>query len=142
MGLAGDRIPHQQTPAVLGYMDSLIGMFLAGGFSVDLTHHVMHAIGSRMWGFTQELFDDPAVPTADAPEALPPEAQAAMLGRWRPGIRTSRDRHGRRHEDGRSSGTAATTSSSSSSPSTCSSTASSGCTSRAGHRRRAKPGRT
>lgn len=65
-----------RTPAVLGYMDSFIGMFLAGGFSVDLTHHVMHALGSRMWGFTQELFDDSAkaVPADPAPEV-----QAAML---------------------------------------------------------------
>jgi AcrR family transcriptional regulator len=44
------------TPAVLAYMDSVIGMFRTGGFSVDLTHHVMHALGSRIWGFTQELF--------------------------------------------------------------------------------------
>ena len=64
-----------QTPAVLGYMDSFIGMFLAGGFSVDLTHHVMHAIGSRMWGFTQELFDSTAT---SAPET-PPEVQAAIF---------------------------------------------------------------
>jgi AcrR family transcriptional regulator len=48
-----------KTPGVLAYMDSFIGMFLDGGFSVDLTHHVMHAIGSRMWGFTQELFAEP-----------------------------------------------------------------------------------
>ena len=68
-----------KTPAVLGYMDSFIGMFLAGGFSVDLTHHVMHALGSRMWGFTQELFDDPAGGNAAALAALPPEAQAAMF---------------------------------------------------------------
>ncbi|GAA3273298.1 TetR/AcrR family transcriptional regulator C-terminal domain-containing protein [Paenarthrobacter aurescens] len=61
------------TPAVLGYMDSFAGMFLGGGFSADLTHHVMHAMGSRMWGFTQEVFDDPAEP---APEQ--PEMQAAM----------------------------------------------------------------
>jgi AcrR family transcriptional regulator len=47
-----------KTPAVLDYMDSFIGMLLAGGFSADLTHHIMHAIGGRMWGFTQELFDD------------------------------------------------------------------------------------
>ena len=65
-----------KTPAVLDYMDSFIGMFLAGGFSVDLTHHVMHAIGGRMWGFTQEIFDDSG---ADAPPAMPPEVQAAML---------------------------------------------------------------
>ncbi|SKB54736.1 transcriptional regulator, TetR family [Arthrobacter sp. 49Tsu3.1M3] len=68
-----------KTPAVLGYMDSFIGMFLAGGFSVDLTHHVMHTLGSRMWGFTQELFDDPAGGNAAALAALPPEAQAAMF---------------------------------------------------------------
>jgi AcrR family transcriptional regulator len=66
--------PHA-TPVVLDYMDSLIGMFRAGGFSVDLTHHVMHALGTRMWGFTQEVFPTPA-PPAD------PEARAAMLGQF------------------------------------------------------------
>ena len=55
-----------RTPAVLKYTDEVIGMFLAGGFSVDLTHHVMHALGSRMWGFTQELFDA----AAGGPEAV------------------------------------------------------------------------
>ncbi|MET3950016.1 TetR/AcrR family transcriptional regulator C-terminal domain-containing protein [Arthrobacter sp. UYEF36] len=68
-----------KTPAVLDYMDSFAGMFLAGGFSADLTHHVMHALGGRMWGFTQELFDDPAVPTAESPAGISPEAQAAMV---------------------------------------------------------------
>jgi AcrR family transcriptional regulator len=48
------------TPAVLAYMDSMIGIFRAGGFSIDLTHHAMHAMGSRLLGFTQELFDDTA----------------------------------------------------------------------------------
>ena len=66
--------PHA-TPVVLDYMDSLIGMFRAGGFSVDLTHHVMHALGTRMWGFTQEVFPTPA-PPAD------PEQRAAMFGRF------------------------------------------------------------
>ena len=65
-----------RTPAVLGYMDSFIGMFLAGGFSVDLTHHVMHALGSRMWGFTQELFDDSA---NAAPAPVTAETQAAIF---------------------------------------------------------------
>jgi AcrR family transcriptional regulator len=59
------------TPAVLEYMDSMIGMFRAGGFSIDLTHHAMHAMGSRLLGFTQELFDDTA--------GVDPRAQAAML---------------------------------------------------------------
>jgi AcrR family transcriptional regulator len=54
------------TPVVLAYMDSVIGMFRTGGFSVDLTHHVMHALGSRMLGFTQELFDDSPSPDPEA----------------------------------------------------------------------------
>ncbi|WP_331766188.1 TetR/AcrR family transcriptional regulator C-terminal domain-containing protein [Embleya sp. NBC_00896] len=58
------------TPVVLEYMDSMIGMFRDGGFSVDLTHHVMHALGSRMMGFTQELFDDSASSDAETPPAV------------------------------------------------------------------------
>jgi AcrR family transcriptional regulator len=46
------------TPVVLAYTDSMIGTFLRGGLSVDLTHHVMHALGSRIFGFTQELHQD------------------------------------------------------------------------------------
>jgi hypothetical protein len=49
----------------------MIGMFRTGGLTVDLTHHVMHAMGSRILGFTQELFDDSA--------ATEPPAQAAMV---------------------------------------------------------------
>jgi AcrR family transcriptional regulator len=45
------------TPAALDHLESLAATFVAGGFSFDLTHHVMHALGSRMWGFSPELFD-------------------------------------------------------------------------------------
>jgi AcrR family transcriptional regulator len=58
------------TPVVLEYMDSMIGMLRTGGFSVDLTHHVMHALGSRIFGFSQELFGDS--PSVD------PETRATM----------------------------------------------------------------
>jgi AcrR family transcriptional regulator len=68
-----------KTPGVLAYMDSFIGMFLDGGFSVDLTHHVMHAIGSRMWGFTQELFQEPAGPKGGAAAGPDEATQQAML---------------------------------------------------------------
>jgi AcrR family transcriptional regulator len=61
------------TPVVLAYMDSVIGLFRTGGFSVDLTHHVLHALGSRMWGFTQELYNDTTVSVVD------PQVQAVML---------------------------------------------------------------
>jgi AcrR family transcriptional regulator len=46
------------SPVMLAYIDSMIGMFRAGGFSADLTHHALHALGSRLYGFTQEIFDD------------------------------------------------------------------------------------
>ena len=62
------------TPTVLAYMDSMIGMFRAGGFSVDLTHHAIHVMGSRLFGFTQELFDD----TADAGAAPDPDELRAL----------------------------------------------------------------
>jgi AcrR family transcriptional regulator len=62
------------TPTVMAYMDSMIGMFTAGGFSIDLTHHVLHAMGSRLMGFTQELFNDQSDP--DSP--IQPEALVAM----------------------------------------------------------------
>ena len=64
------------TPMVLAYMDSLIAMFRTGGFSAELTHHVMHALGSRMLGFTQELFDDTADVDAGRADL---EAQARMV---------------------------------------------------------------
>jgi AcrR family transcriptional regulator len=60
------------SPVVLGYMDALMGLFLTGGVSADLTHHAMHALGTRMWGFTQDVFPTPA-PPAD------PQARAGMF---------------------------------------------------------------
>ena len=48
----------QPSPVVMRYMDSMGGIMLNGGFSVDLMHHAFHALGSRVLGFSQELFDD------------------------------------------------------------------------------------
>ena len=39
------------------YYDALVGELRAGGFSYDLSHHALHALGSRALGFTQELWD-------------------------------------------------------------------------------------
>ncbi|GAB1645455.1 TetR/AcrR family transcriptional regulator C-terminal domain-containing protein [Krasilnikovia sp. MM14-A1259] len=64
------------TPAVLRYMDSMIGTLRRGGFSIDLTHHAMHALGSRLWGFSQEVYND----TRGGP--VDPAVQAAMLSRY------------------------------------------------------------
>jgi AcrR family transcriptional regulator len=54
----------EPTPMVIGYIDSMMGIFVSGGFSVDLMHHAVHVMGSRILGFSQELFDD----TSSMPE--------------------------------------------------------------------------
>ncbi len=64
----------RRSPVVLGHMDALAGTFRAGGFSADLTHHVMHALGNRIWGFSPELFDEG--PAADSAPPTPEQQQA------------------------------------------------------------------
>jgi hypothetical protein len=66
--VAGVVARAEPTPTIIGYMDSMMGIFLRGGFSVDVMHHAMHVMGSRILGFSQELFDDTASVPAD--EAL------------------------------------------------------------------------
>ncbi|MEV0395540.1 TetR/AcrR family transcriptional regulator [Polymorphospora rubra] len=74
---------NMATPAILAYLDAIVGTLRAGGFSANLAHHVMHAMGSRVLGFSQELFDtsrragrsgatDPEPPAA----GFPPEVAA------------------------------------------------------------------
>jgi AcrR family transcriptional regulator len=43
--------------AVARHFDAVAGLLRRGGFSYDLIHHAMHALGSRALGFTQELFE-------------------------------------------------------------------------------------
>lgn len=54
------------SPTVLAYMDSLIGIMRQGGLSTDLVHHAMHALSSRMWGLTRDVFPTPATPDEPA----------------------------------------------------------------------------
>ncbi|MFF1634223.1 TetR/AcrR family transcriptional regulator [Leifsonia sp. NPDC058248] len=72
-------LEHPWVPAVLEsrsnlgltqarYVDSVIGIIRSGGLSYDLIHHAMHALGSRMFGFTQELSDDDS--DSEIPEQL------------------------------------------------------------------------
>ncbi|MGY1778710.1 TetR/AcrR family transcriptional regulator C-terminal domain-containing protein [Geodermatophilus sp. SYSU D01036] len=62
-----------RTPAVLGHTGAVAGTFRAGGFSVDLTHHLVHTLGNRIRGFSPELFEEPR---DAAPEPTPEERQA------------------------------------------------------------------
>ena len=48
------------------YYDSLVGLLRRAGFSIDLTHHALHALGSRALGFSQELYDDSEELDSDA----------------------------------------------------------------------------
>jgi len=43
------------SPAIIAYYDALVGLMRDGGFSYDLAHHALHALGSRALGFSQEL---------------------------------------------------------------------------------------
>jgi len=64
--------------AVLRYFDGLLELMRDGGFSYDLIHHALHALGSRALGFSQELID-PGGGTSDAPTAALPESMAGQL---------------------------------------------------------------
>ena len=63
----------QASPIIMRYMDTMAGILRRGGFSVDLLHHAFHALGSRVLGFSQELYDD----SSDL--AAGDEMQAVML---------------------------------------------------------------
>jgi AcrR family transcriptional regulator len=65
---------NDPSPATMGYLEAALGILRAGGFSVDLAHHAMHVLGSRILGFNQDLFDD-----SDAGGVSPEEA--AQLAR-------------------------------------------------------------
>jgi AcrR family transcriptional regulator len=62
-------------PAMLGYLNTVIGTFREGGFSIAQAHHALHLFGSRLLGFTQDLFDDSA--------ELDPEAAASVAQEMR-----------------------------------------------------------
>lgn len=63
------------SPTVLAYLDSLMGLMRAGGLSLDLLHNAMHALSTRMWGFTREVFPTQAVPDD-------PDEREAMYARF------------------------------------------------------------
>jgi AcrR family transcriptional regulator len=63
------------SPSVLRYFDALGGLLRRGGFSVDLVHHTMHALGSRALGFSHELF----APEPDAEQEIDPRAMMEQM---------------------------------------------------------------
>lgn len=65
----------QPGPATMAYLDAVFGILRRGGLSLELTHHAIHLFGSRLLGFSQDLFDDRA---AQRPGSAEREAQAAQ----------------------------------------------------------------
>jgi AcrR family transcriptional regulator len=55
----------EPTRAMLAYMDTVLGILHEGGFSVELAHHAVHVLGSRVLGFSQDLFVDSSDPAPD-----------------------------------------------------------------------------
>jgi AcrR family transcriptional regulator len=58
------------SPSIITYFESLLGIFRSGGFSYDLAHHALHALGSRALGFSQELFKPDDAAGAEASSAI------------------------------------------------------------------------
>jgi AcrR family transcriptional regulator len=57
------RVIEDQTtvsPTMLAYIESVLAKLAVGGFSVEMAHHAIHVLGSRIVGFSQDLFEDAA----------------------------------------------------------------------------------
>jgi AcrR family transcriptional regulator len=59
-------------PETLRHIDRVLGLLDAAGFSLDMAHHALHVLGSRVFGFTQDPFNDTTDVRAD------PERVAAI----------------------------------------------------------------
>ena len=70
-------------PATLTYMDGVMGMLRDGGLSLELTHHALHVLGSRVLGFSQDLFEDK---TAERPDLSAAAAMAARFAATHPHV--------------------------------------------------------
>ncbi|MRG60303.1 TetR family transcriptional regulator [Agromyces sp. CFH 90414] len=64
-------------PTAARHVDGIVGIMRAGGLSFDLIHHALHAIGSRVYGYVQELSDD---------KEAPPPVAIAHLATYAPNL--------------------------------------------------------
>src|SRR4051812_30665744 len=58
--------------ATLGHIERVLAILESAGFPIDLAHHALHVLGSRVFGFTQDPFNDSANVRPD------PETAAAI----------------------------------------------------------------
>jgi AcrR family transcriptional regulator len=70
-------------PATLRHIDAVLGILQSGGFPIDMAHHALHVLGSRVFGFTQDPFND----TNDVrPDAATAAAMANALAASYPNV--------------------------------------------------------
>jgi AcrR family transcriptional regulator len=70
-------------PATLRHIDHVLRLLEAGGFALDMAHHALHVLGSRVFGFTQDPFND----TTDVrPDAATAAAIAQTLSATYPNV--------------------------------------------------------
>ncbi len=62
-------------PTMARYIDSGVAIMSTGGLSYDLIHHSLHALGSRLYGFSQELTMDGDGERADGWRRPRPDAR-------------------------------------------------------------------
>jgi AcrR family transcriptional regulator len=60
-------------PAALAHIEAVLATLRDAGFSIDIAHHALHVLDSRIFGFNQALFED------SGPADLSPEAEAAII---------------------------------------------------------------
>lgn len=65
------------TPGMLAHLDAQMAILFAGGLSADLVHQAMHALSTRMWGFTRDVAPTPRLP--DEPSARERTLAAAAV---------------------------------------------------------------
>ena len=84
---------HSWTPALFAtrksvpvalylYVEQIVAVLVGAGFSYAITHRAMHAFGSLMFGFAQELFSPPA--SGGNLDATQAEAEFARMAQFLP----------------------------------------------------------
>jgi hypothetical protein len=65
-------------PQALRHLEAVMATLLGAGFSIELAHHALHVLGSRVLGFTQDPFND-AADVRPEPEVAARMAQAMAV---------------------------------------------------------------
>lgn len=63
--------------ATIAHVDRVLGILRAGGLSLALAHSALHLLGTRLLGFSDNLFDD-------SPSDVDPGLVAAQARAWAP----------------------------------------------------------